>query len=76
MFGEEDVVNNRKATTSVICISTEAQVYCIKADEFMQKMSVQNNEKTWKMIFDRVMDKDHTTKKKIKSTIVNYYNQT
>ena len=39
MFGEEDVVNNRKATTTIQCISTEATLYCIKKEEFMDKMS-------------------------------------
>lgn len=39
MFGEEDVVNNRKATTTIQCISTEATLYCIKKEEFLDKMN-------------------------------------
>jgi CRP-like cAMP-binding protein len=39
MFGEEDIINNRRATTTAVCISTFAVVYCIKADEFLNKMS-------------------------------------
>jgi hypothetical protein len=75
MFGEEDVVNNRKATTSSVCISSEALVYCIKADEFLNRMSHPNNEKTWQMIIERVYKKDISTKKKIKNAVYNYHRE-
>jgi hypothetical protein len=47
MFGEEDVVNNRKATTTIQCISYEATVYCIKKEEFLDKINTSGNDKTW-----------------------------
>ena len=75
VFGEEDIVNNRKATTSAVCISTEAQVYCIKAEEFLTKLQHPNQEKTWNMILASVYHKDVTTKKKIKLTVYNYHNK-
>ena len=43
MFGEEDVVNNRNYTTTVRCISTSAVIYCIKAEEFLLKLSKEDN---------------------------------
>jgi len=47
MIGEEDVVNNRKATTTISCISHEATLYSIKKEEFLDKMNSGVNEKTW-----------------------------
>jgi len=47
MFGEEDVVNNRKATTTIQCISCEATLYTIKKEEFLDRMNSTMNDKTW-----------------------------
>mmetsp|Transcript_4759 Transcript_4759/g.7186 ORF Transcript_4759/g.7186 Transcript_4759/m.7186 type:complete len:136 (+) Transcript_4759:78-485(+) len=68
MFGEEDVVNCRKYTTTVRCISTQAVIYCIKAEEFLMKLSKEDF--TWKMILGRVKQKDADTISKIKQNMV------
>lgn len=64
MIGEEDVLNDRNCTTTVKCISTHAEVFCIKAEEFMIKLG--RDDKTWKTITNRVISKDEETKMKIK----------
>ena len=64
MIGEEDVLNDRNCTTTVKCISTTAEVFCIKAEEFMIKLG--RDDKTWKTITNRVISKDEETKMKIK----------
>lgn len=64
MIGEEDVLNDRNCTTTVKCISTNAEVFCIKAEEFMIKLG--RDDKTWKTITNRVISKDEETKMKIK----------
>jgi hypothetical protein len=47
MTGQEDVLNDRNYTCSVRCLS-EGSMFCIKAHEFLHKMS--KDEKTWKLI--------------------------
>ena len=64
MFGEEDAINDRQYTTSVTCISGNATVYCIKTEEFIQKF--RQNESTWKLIEERIDDKDTETIMKIR----------
>jgi len=73
MFGEEDVVNNRKATTTISCISSEATLYCIKKEEFLDKMNSSANDKTWTMIVKYVFDKDIETKNRISASMYNYH---
>lgn len=51
MFGEEDIINDRECTTTVVCNSTEATVYSIKAEEFIIRMGINN---TWDIISARV----------------------
>jgi len=48
MFGDEDVVNSRRCTTTVKCTSTFGTLYSIKADEFIVKFS--KDERTWNII--------------------------
>jgi len=62
IFGEEDVVNGRPATSSITCLSTKATLYASNADEFLAKMCTTNNEKTWDMIVKTVLRKDIQTK--------------
>ena len=69
MFGDEDIANNRSYTTTVKCISTYASLYCIKAEEFLMKFG--KDEKTWKMVVERVMQKDDSTKHKIRQSVYN-----
>jgi hypothetical protein len=64
ILGDEDVINNRKYTTSCKCLTTKAILYCIKADEFLMKFG--RDDKTWQMIIRRVYSKDLNTKDKIK----------
>mmetsp|Transcript_29545 Transcript_29545/g.45014 ORF Transcript_29545/g.45014 Transcript_29545/m.45014 type:complete len:88 (+) Transcript_29545:2062-2325(+) len=63
MFGEEDVINERKYTTSVRCTSTMATVFCVKAEEFFARF--QRDDRTWKTITQRILKKDEETKKNI-----------
>ena len=60
MFGEADVTNLRAYTTSVKCISSSAVVYCIKSEVFLIKFG--KDEKTWKMLIDRILKRDHQIK--------------
>jgi len=48
MFGEEDVVNDRKYTTTVRCTSTVASLFAIKKEEFFNRF--QRDDKSWKII--------------------------
>lgn len=73
MIGEEDVVNNRKATTTISCISHEATLYSIKKEEFLDKMNSGVNEKTWQMIIKYVYEKDVETKNRISASMYNYH---
>ena len=61
MFGEEDVIRERNYTTTVKCTSTVATLFVIKVDEFFLRF--QRDEKTWKIITQRIMNKDEETKK-------------
>ena len=45
VFGEEDVLNNRKYSTTVKCLSHEATCFQIKAEEFNYRMS--KDKETW-----------------------------
>ena len=65
MFGEEDVINGRRYTTTVRCSSSTAVLYQIKAKEFIQKLY--RDEKTFKQINQRIIDKDKQTFEKLKS---------
>lgn len=72
IFGVEDIVNGRPATSTTTCISNKAVVYAIKADEFLSKMCTSNNEKTWEMIIKTVLRKDIQTKQKIQNSAYNH----
>lgn len=67
MFGEADVTNLRAYTTSVKCISSSAIVYCIKSEVFLIKFG--KDDKTWKLLIDRILRRDHQIKQKIKAVI-------
>jgi hypothetical protein len=69
MFGDEDIINNRHYTTTVRCLSTNANLYCIKAEEFINKFG--KDDKTWKMVVDRAYRRDVATKTKIKNCVIN-----
>lgn len=49
LLGEEDVLShNRPYTTSLTCKSNHAELFCIKADEFLRKMK--SNSESWKTV--------------------------
>lgn len=48
IFGQEDVLSNRNYTTSVQCVSMNAAVYCMKAEEFNYRMA--KDERVWKSL--------------------------
>ena len=48
MFGENDVVKGRPYTAQVTCVSTQAILYAIKAQEFVHKFS--RDDRTWTMV--------------------------
>ena len=48
MFGHEDVLNNRDCTTTIKCLSNNAQLYCIKAEEFTHRLS--RDDRTWNIL--------------------------
>lgn len=64
MVGEEDVLNDRHYTTTVTCLTNTAEVFCIKSEEFMLKLG--KDERTWRTITNRVLDKDEETKVRIR----------
>lgn len=66
MFGQEDVINQREYSTTVRCLSSEASVFSISADKFIEKLS--RDEKTWKMLISHSFNKDMNTRKQIKDT--------
>lgn len=68
-MGEEDVVNNRTYTATVKCLSTKATLLMINAEEFIIKFG--KDDVTWKMITERVLNKDIATKSTIKKFILN-----
>jgi len=68
MFGEEDTINERNYTTTMRCLTANAIVYCIRAEEFFQRLG--RDEKTWKLITQRIRDKDVQTKKKVKQLAI------
>lgn len=64
LLGHEDVFNDRNYTTSVRCHSHEGTVLAMKADEFLEKMGL--NQKTWNNLIEMANERDELTKKKIK----------
>lgn len=61
LFGEEDIINenlgpNRCYTSTVKCISSTAQVYCMKQDEFLRKFKI--NKESWKVINEVALQKE------------------
>ena len=68
IFGNEDVLYGRNYTTSVRCLSSDAQVYCIRAEEFNHRFS--RDDTTWKMLLSHTSFKDSATVRKIKNNIV------
>ena len=64
IFGHEDVMNNREHTTTVKCLSTEAYLFVINKNEFINKFC--RDEKTWKMLSEMGLAMDDKIKKKIK----------
>ena len=68
IFGNEDVLNDRNYTTTVKCLSNEAMVYCIKAEEFKNRMS--RDDKTWRILKSLTISKDDTTIGKIKMNVI------
>jgi len=67
IFGVEDIANNRNYTTSVMCTSSTGTCYMIKADEFLFRIG--KDDRTWKMIINRLKNKDAMTIQKIKKTV-------
>jgi hypothetical protein len=49
-------MNSRNYTITVKCISKQANVYCIKADEFRQYIC--KNDKTWQYMMNLINEKD------------------
>ena len=66
MIGSEDVIKNRKYSTTVKCISNSAVLYQIKAEEFIFRLS--KEEKVWSILQEMSSEKDNFTKLKITST--------
>jgi hypothetical protein len=69
MFGDEDIINNRQYTTTVRCLSTNAILFYIKAEEFVNKFG--KDDRTWKMVVDRAGKRDAATKTKIMNCVIN-----
>lgn len=65
MIGSEDVIKNRKHSTTVKCISNTAILYQIKAEEFIFRLS--KDERAWRMLKQLSSEKDNFTKLKITS---------
>lgn len=59
MFGHEDVLNSRNYTTTIKCISNDAKVFCVKAEEFTHRMS--RDDVTWAMLRNISSSKDQST---------------
>ena len=57
------MLNDRNYTTTVRCLTNEAYLYCVKADEFTHRMS--RDDKTWKMLQKLNLEKDDKTIGKI-----------
>jgi CRP-like cAMP-binding protein len=55
MFGEEDIIENRPYSLTVKCISTQADVFCIKEDEFIRRLKA--NKESWKTILAMAEEK-------------------
>jgi len=49
MFGEDDVIFERRYTSSVFCRSNTGVLFCMKNAEFFRKLK--SNEDCWKTIF-------------------------
>ena len=59
MIGEEDAIFGRVHSTTVKCKSVKASVFCIDANEFLNKFS--KDPKTWAIVSGSVESKDHET---------------
>ena len=64
LLGHEDMINDRKYTTSVRCISYEGTVYALKSEEFLERMRVLD--KTWDFLVEMAVERDKMTKGKLK----------
>ena len=65
LLGEEDVVSNLQAyTTSVVCLSDHAEMYCIKADEFVRRLK--SNVESWKTVILMALAKQQAIIEKIR----------
>ena len=62
LIGEEDVINDYEEgmtcyySTSVRCISINADIFCIKVEEFMRKFKI--NRDSWSSIIDTANNKE------------------
>jgi hypothetical protein len=56
MFGDDDVVQERPYTSTVVCRSNQGTVFCIKSHEFFRKL--RSNEECWKIILNQVRNKE------------------
>ena len=55
MFGEEDVLNERAYTKTLVCRSSNGIAYSMKAAEFIKKLKP--NDECWKIIYNQVVNK-------------------
>ena len=59
------MVNERKYTTTVKCITATGLLYSAKADKFIN--SISKDDRAWKIILEMNVKKDITSKHKIKN---------
>ena len=56
------MVNERPYSVSVKCLSKTADVFCMKADEFLRKLKP--NKESWKIILENVTKKEDAVKER------------
>lgn len=70
MFGEEDVICDRKYTTTVTCKSKTGDLFCIPNSDFVRRLKALPD--SWKIVVLMAMAKDkaiHMRVKRIKEII-------
>ena len=63
LFGEEDALQDRKYTTTVVCLSGKGALFCIKKTEFLNKFF--KDDKSYDEIKRGILVKDQKTRKEI-----------
>ena len=68
IIGQEDIILGRNYASTVRCLSIRASIYVIKAEEFLHRVS--RDDQTWKIIKESANIKENTIISSIMNNLV------